>query len=113
MFGVTLTGHGGPDCLVLREPGGTDVGEKIRALLLHEEALVQDPLLEALLFSASRRQLVLERIAPALAAGRHVLLDRSFLLAFRAVLSRPHHHRSSGAFSISAPQNRRQNEARI
>jgi hypothetical protein len=41
------------------------------------------------------------------------LLDRSLLLAFRAVLSRPHHHRSSGAFSISAPQNRRQNEARI
>ncbi|PIE22833.1 MAG: dTMP kinase [Planctomycetota bacterium] len=69
----------GEDCIVLQEPGGTRVGNKIRSLLLHQEGLARDPLLEALLFSASRRQLVLERIVPELAAGRHVLLDRSFL----------------------------------
>jgi dTMP kinase len=69
----------GQDCLVLREPGGTRAGEELRAILLERDLLERDALLEALLFSASRRQLVLERIAPALAAGQHVLLDRSFL----------------------------------
>lgn len=62
---------------ILREPGGTAAGERIRALLQHEEAganLVAEA--ELLLFAASRAQLVRERIRPALAAGIFVLCDR-------------------------------------
>ena len=67
----------GKPCVVLREPGGTPLGERLRAALL--EGAAQDALVEALLFMASRRHLVSERIVPELAAGKVVLLDRSFL----------------------------------
>jgi dTMP kinase len=62
---------------ILREPGGTAAGERMRALLQHEEAgqkLVAEA--ELLLFAASRAQLVRERIRPALAAGTFVICDR-------------------------------------
>lgn len=64
---------------LLREPGGTGFGERLRGLLLGDDAPVVDPLVESLLFMASRRQLVREKIEPALARGHVVLLDRSFL----------------------------------
>lgn len=65
----------GLDPLVLREPGGTPLGEGIRALLLDPD---RDPvpLAEALLMEAARAQLCEVVIAPALAAGRVVLCDR-------------------------------------
>ena len=58
-----------------REPGGTPAGDRIRAVILDPDLDV-DPLTEFLLYSASRAQLVRERIAPALAAGRTVITDR-------------------------------------
>jgi dTMP kinase len=60
---------------VLREPGGVDVSERIRALLA-DPALEIDPRAEALLFAAARAQLVAEKLRPLLEAGETVLLDR-------------------------------------
>ena len=60
---------------VLREPGGVEVSERIRALV-QDPALAVDPRAEALLYAAARAQLVAERIRPLLEAGRSVVLDR-------------------------------------
>jgi dTMP kinase len=60
---------------VLREPGGTALGEGVRELLLHRDHAV-DPWAEALLYAAARAQLAREVLAPALAAGRVLVLDR-------------------------------------
>ena len=56
-----------------REPGGTPLAEKIRALVLHEP---MGPLTEALLMFAARRDHIEQVIAPALARGEVVLCDR-------------------------------------
>lgn len=64
-----------PNALATREPGGTAVGDRIRALLLDSKSSI-DPVAEVFLFAASRRQLVMEVIRPALASGRIVLCDR-------------------------------------
>jgi dTMP kinase len=61
--------------VVLREPGGVELSERIRALLA-DPALDVDARAEALLFAAARAQLVAERLRPLLAAGEWVLLDR-------------------------------------
>ena len=61
--------------LVLREPGGVEVSERIRELL-REPALAIDPRAEALLYAAARAQLVAEELRPLLDAGQWVLLDR-------------------------------------
>jgi dTMP kinase len=66
----------GRDVVLLREPGGTALGERLRELLLHREDMPIDPLADALLFNAARAQLVAEVIRPALAAGRTVLCAR-------------------------------------
>ena len=60
---------------LLREPGGVDVSERIRALV-KDPALDVHPRTEALLYAAARAQLVHERVAPLLDAGTLVLLDR-------------------------------------
>ena len=60
---------------LLREPGGVEASERIRALV-KDPALSISPRTEALLYAAARAQLVQERLAPALAQGRLVLLDR-------------------------------------
>jgi dTMP kinase len=60
---------------VLREPGGVELAERIRALV-SDPALRVDPLAEALLFAAARAQLVAERVQPLLEAGATVVLDR-------------------------------------
>lgn len=65
----------GVDLVVTREPGGSPAGERIRDVLL-DPLLRLDPLGELLLYSAARSQHVVERIAPALAAGALVLTDR-------------------------------------
>jgi dTMP kinase len=65
--------------LVLREPGGTAIGEAIRHLLQHsEENRGMTAETELLLFEASRSQLVREKIQPALARGEWVICDRFF-----------------------------------
>lgn len=68
----------GVDVVRAREPGGTPLGEEIRRILLlaGEERRVIDPLADALLFSAARRQLVEEVIRPALAGGKSVVCAR-------------------------------------
>ncbi|MDX1419228.1 MAG: dTMP kinase [Rubricoccaceae bacterium] len=63
--------------LLVREPGGTPLAERVRALLLSEKVAIA-PFAELLLFSAARAQLVEEAIRPALAAGTVVLADRFF-----------------------------------
>lgn len=65
------------ETLCVREPGGNDVSERIRSLLLDGDLHVE-PMAELLLFSAARAQLVAQRIRPALQAGRVVLCDRFY-----------------------------------
>ncbi len=64
----------GRDVVLTREPGGTELGEKIRDLLLGGGDV--SPWAEAALFAAARAQLVEEVIAPALARGADVVCDR-------------------------------------
>jgi dTMP kinase len=64
----------GRQVLETREPGGTELGEKVRDLILAGGSLA--PWAEALLFAAARAQLVDEVIRPALARGEDVLSDR-------------------------------------
>jgi dTMP kinase len=63
----------GHEVLVTREPGGTPLAERLRDLVLHAP---MDPLTEALLVFAARRDHVVHCIAPALARGTTVLCDR-------------------------------------
>jgi dTMP kinase len=67
--------------VALREPGGTPLGTEVRRLLLDRASDI-DPRAEALLFMASRAQLVQREIRPALAGGKIVLLDRFFLSTY-------------------------------
>ena len=61
--------------VLLREPGGVALSERIRALV-KDPALHVDPRAEALLYAAARAQLVAEQLRPRLAAGETVVLDR-------------------------------------
>ncbi|MBK1686345.1 dTMP kinase [Rubrivivax gelatinosus] len=63
----------GREVLVTREPGGTELAERLRELVLHQP---MDALTEALLVFAARRDHLVTRIEPALAAGAVVLCDR-------------------------------------
>ena len=65
----------------LREPGGTPLGTEVRRVLLDRASDIT-PRAEALLFMASRAQLVEREIRPALARGEVVLLDRFFLSTY-------------------------------
>ena len=65
----------GPDAVLLREPGGTEAGERIRALL-KDASIELDPRAELLLFCAARAELCARVVAPAIAAGRDVVCDR-------------------------------------
>lgn len=67
----------GYDTLLVREPGGTELSERIRSVLL-DQSLDVRPMAELLLFSAARTQLVAERIRPALEEGRVVICDRFY-----------------------------------
>jgi dTMP kinase len=60
---------------LLREPGGVDISERLRALV-KDPALSISPRAEALLYAAARAQLVAEKVEPLLAGGTWVLLDR-------------------------------------
>jgi dTMP kinase len=63
------------EALAVREPGGTDVGERLRELL-KDTGLAISPQTEALLFAAARAELVAQVIRPALDAGKVVVSDR-------------------------------------
>ncbi len=62
--------------LMIREPGGTVISEKIRDLLLNSENTPITPRTEALLYAAARSQLVEQLLRPALEAGKLILADR-------------------------------------
>ena len=64
--------------ILIREPGGTKISEKIRNILLDREHLEMIPLTEFLLFSASRAQLVNEIIKPNIKKGVTVIADRYY-----------------------------------
>jgi dTMP kinase len=66
----------GHDVVTTREPGGTSVGEGVRAALLDPSTRGLDPRAEALLYAAARAQLVEEVVRPALQEGRLVVCDR-------------------------------------
>ena len=69
-------GNMGTECEFLRDPGTTDIGEKIRHLLLNPEHIAMTTETEVLLYMAARVQLWQEKIAPALKQGQVVVLDR-------------------------------------
>ena len=71
----------GKTVVTLREPGGTQVGDWIRQLVLHAGKDVTARA-EALLYMASRAEIVEREIQPALKAGKIVLLDRFFLATY-------------------------------
>jgi len=66
----------GRDVMVTREPGGTELGERVRDILLHSRDLHITPDAELLLMFAARSQHLQTGIEPALAAGKVVLCDR-------------------------------------
>jgi len=71
----------GRDVVTVREPGGTVLGDEIRRILLDPASDIT-PRAEALLFMASRAQLVERMIRPALERGAIVLVDRFFLSTY-------------------------------
>lgn len=66
----------GVDFVVTREPGGSAIAEKIRAIILDPENTAMSDECEALLYAAARMQHLKEIVAPALAAGKLVICDR-------------------------------------
>lgn len=66
----------GTDVIVVREPGGTELGEEIRRLLLHSGDM--SPWAEAALFAAQRAQLAAQVVRPALDRGTWVVSDRTY-----------------------------------
>lgn len=67
----------GKEVVTTREPGGTEIGEQIRNIIVHNsKGDEMCPETELLLFTAARAQVVREVIAPALIAGKYVLSDR-------------------------------------
>ncbi len=73
---AALLKEAGTEPLLIREPGGTEIGERIRNILLDRASDAMSAETELLLMVASRAQLVREKIKPALAAGRVILCDR-------------------------------------
>jgi dTMP kinase len=65
----------GDEALGVREPGGTDAGEKVREIL-KDQSVSLSPEAEALLFAAARSELVADVILPALEEGKVVVSDR-------------------------------------
>ena len=66
----------GIEVLSTREPGGVLIGEKIREVILDPSHTERDPKTELLLYIASRRQHLVEKVLPALAVGKLVIMDR-------------------------------------
>jgi dTMP kinase len=64
------------EALLTREPGGIDIAEQIRRVILDKENTAMDPRTEALLYAAARRQHLVEKVKPAIEDGKVVLCDR-------------------------------------
>ena len=64
------------DCLKTREPGGINISEQIRSVILDSNNTAMDGKTEALLYAAARRQHLVEKVIPALKEGKVVLCDR-------------------------------------
>jgi dTMP kinase len=75
---VELLQSKGHDCVLTREPGGTKIGEKIRAILLDPMSKKMNPLTELLLYNADRAQHIHELIHPLLSDGKTVICDRYY-----------------------------------
>ncbi|HXQ77778.1 MAG TPA: dTMP kinase [Gemmatimonadaceae bacterium] len=71
----------GIECVAVREPGGTPVGDAIREILLHPEKEITAAT-EALLFMSSRAELVAREVLPSLEQDMVVLVDRFFLSTY-------------------------------
>jgi dTMP kinase len=68
----------GREVVVVREPGSTPVGERVRDIVLHAQEIPLGANAQALLYSTARAQLVRDVIRPALAAGKIVIVDRFY-----------------------------------
>ena len=68
----------GQECIVTREPGGTEIGKKIRSILLDPASKNISPVSELFLYMADRAQHVKQVLIPAISAGKIVLCDRFF-----------------------------------
>lgn len=66
----------GEDVIYTREPGGIGISEEIRDIILDTKNTMMDAKTEALLYAASRRQHLVEKVIPALESGKIVLCDR-------------------------------------
>lgn len=66
----------GLDVIYTREPGGIDIAEQIRGIILDPKNTAMDVKTEALLYAASRRQHLVEKVLPAIQAGKIVICDR-------------------------------------
>lgn len=66
----------GYDAIYTREPGGIEIAEQIRNVILDPKNTSMDPKTEALLYAASRRQHLVEKVIPALEKGQIVICDR-------------------------------------
>lgn len=75
-FAVTRLIEMGYEIVRTREPGGTPIAEQIRNVILDKENTKMDPRTEALLYAASRRQHLVEKVWPAIKEGKIVICDR-------------------------------------
>ncbi|HYD17981.1 MAG TPA: dTMP kinase [Patescibacteria group bacterium] len=75
MLGAALSAAG-VDAVLTREPGGTDQAERIRNLLIQRDAGNFDPLAEAMLMMAARREHLVNKIWPEMKKGKWVVSDR-------------------------------------
>lgn len=66
----------GEEIVMTREPGGTPIAEQIRNVILDKENTKMDPMTEALLYAASRRQHLVEKVWPLSKEGKIVISDR-------------------------------------
>ncbi|HDL18250.1 MAG TPA: dTMP kinase [Bacteroidetes bacterium] len=75
---IAYFNHDPAKVLLLREPGGSEISERIRAILLDKSLHMMNAITEMLLYEAARSQLIAEVILPALQKNRIVICDRFF-----------------------------------
>jgi len=73
---VKLLQNDGFEVVLTREPGGTPIAEQIRNVILDKSNTAMDPVTEALLYAASRRQHLVEKVWPLSKEGKIIISDR-------------------------------------
>ncbi len=73
---VKLLEQDGEKVVLTREPGGTPIAEQIREVILNKENTAMDPVTEALLYAAARRQHLVEKVWPLSKEGKIIISDR-------------------------------------